>query len=298
MTALPPLPHLEAFCRTYELGSFTRAARALALTPQAVSRSVARLEEELGATLFRRTTRSLAATDEGRRYYEHAAQAIALLRAGGEAMREKRNTPSGLVRISVPTTYGLSRFAPRLGEFQRLNPHVQVEMQVSNHNVDFVRDGCDLAIRHGTIADHSLVARRLGTFPLAIVASPAYLARRGRPHTPDDLASHDCITFVLPRTGRAMPWSVGSPPRRIEPLARYRCAEDMVGVVALARAGLGLAHAYVFMFADHVRRGELVEVLEEHRGASRPFSLVYPRATARSSAVRAMIEFIVATREP
>ncbi|UJR85499.1 Hypothetical protein I5071_75790 [Sandaracinus amylolyticus] len=297
MTALPPLAHLEAFCRTYELGSFTRAARALALTPQAVSRSVARLEEELGASLFRRTTRSLAATDEGRRYYEHAAQALALLRAGGEAMREKRDTPSGVVRISVPTTYGLHRFAPRLDEFHRLNPNVQVEMQVSNHNVDFVRDQCDLAIRHGAIGDQSLVARRLGSFPLAVVASPAYLARRGRPQTPDDLASHDCITFVLPRTGRAIPWELGTPPRRIEPLARYRCSDDMVGVVALARAGLGLAYAYDFMVADALRRGELVEVLEEHRGAKRPFSLVYPRATARSSAVRALIEFVVATRE-
>ncbi len=181
MTPLPALALLEAFCRTYDLGSFTRAARAFGLTPQAVSRSVARLEQELDTALFRRTTRSLAATDAGQRYYEHAAQALSLLRAGADSMRGERESPAGLVKISIPTTYGLHRLLPRLPEFARQNPRVELEVQISNRNVDFVRDGFDLAVRLGTIADQSLVARRLGTFELGVFASPAYLARRGRP---------------------------------------------------------------------------------------------------------------------
>jgi len=296
MDPLPALPLLEAFCRTYELGSFTRAARVLGLTPQAVSRSIARLEEELDTTLFRRTTRSLAATEAGQRYYQHTAQALALLRAGANSMREGRAAATGLVRVSVPTTYGLHRLLPRLGDFSRQNPGVELDVQISNRNVDFVRDGFDLAIRLGKITDQALVARRLGTFALGVFASPAYLARRGRPDTPDDLVAHDCVTFVMPRTGRPMPWELSSPVRHIEPLARYRVAEDVLGLVAMARAGLGLVQTYDFMVEELVHRGELIEVLQAHRGAGRQFSLVYPRAGRQAPAVRAFIDFVLSGR--
>lgn len=291
--SLPALPLLEAFCRTCEAGSFTRAARAMSLTPQAVSRAVASLEGQLGTPLFRRSTRSLAITDAGRRYYEHAAQALALLGAGATAVLESRGTPEGLVRISVPTTYGLHHLAPRLGEFRRLNPQVQVELHVSNRNIDFVTDGFDLAIRLGTIADKTLVARRLGEFPLGVFASPLYLAQRGRPKSPADLVTHDCITFLLPRTGRALPWEFSGGTRRVEPLARYRVAEDVLGTIALAKAGVGLIQTYDFLVGDAVARGELIEVLEGFRSLRRAFSLVYPRSTARAPAVRALVDFIV-----
>ena len=296
-TTAAGLSNLEAFCRTYETGNFTRAARALSLTPQAVSRAVARLELELGATLFRRSTRSLATTDAGRRYYEHASQALTLLAQGASDVRATRTNPEGLVRVSVPTTYGLSRFAPSLGEFRRLNPDVQVELHVSNQNVDFVRDGYDLGIRLGTITDKTLVARKLGDFPLGVYASPNYLARRGTPASIDELAHHDCIAFLMPRTGRALPWAFSAPSRRVDPRGRYRCTEDVLGTVILARASLGLIQTYDFLVADDLRRGDLVEVLRPFRGASRPFSLVYPRTTVRSSAVRALVDFIVAQRE-
>jgi DNA-binding transcriptional LysR family regulator len=169
-------------------------------------------------------------------------------------------------------------------------------VQVSNRNVDFVRDGYDLAIRLGTITDQALVARRLGVFPIGVFASPAYLARRGRPKSLDELASHDCITFVMPRTGRAMAWEFASPPLKLEPLARHRVTEDVLGLVAMARAGLGLVQTYDFMVDEHVQRGELVEVLTEHRGAGRPFSLVYPRSSRRSHAVRSFVDFVLAQK--
>jgi DNA-binding transcriptional LysR family regulator len=257
---------------------------------------VARLERELDTVLFRRTTRSLAATDAGQRYYEHAAQALSLLRAVADSMRDERESPSGLVKISVPTTYGLHRLMPRLPEFARQNPRVELEVQVSNRNIDFVRDGFDLAIRLGVIADQALVARRLGTFALGVFASPAYLARRGRPQSPDDLAVHDCITFVMPRTGRAMAWEFSSPALKLQPLARYRGAEDVLGLVAMGRAGLGLVQTYDFMVQELLQRGELIEVLPEYRGSGRPFSLVYPRTAHRSRALRAFVEFVLAEK--
>ncbi|MDF2697511.1 MAG: Transcriptional regulator, LysR family protein, partial [Labilithrix sp.] len=197
------LPNVEAFCRTYETGSFSAAARSLGVTPQATSRSVARLEIALGVTLFRRTTRSLAPTAAGRRYYERCVRALALLAEGERELDEGDRSPKGRVRISAPTTYGHHRLLPALAVFAERYPDVRVDIGISNRNVDLVRDGFDLAIRRGPIQDRTLVARKLGDFTLGVYASSAYLARHGTPRTPEELAHHACVTFVMPSSGRA-----------------------------------------------------------------------------------------------
>jgi DNA-binding transcriptional LysR family regulator len=286
------LPSLEAFCRTYETGSFTKAARAIGVTPQATSRSIARLEEVLGVSLFRRSTRSLAPTDAARRYYEHCVQALALLSHGERELHRSRTSPEGKVRISVPTTYGHHLLLPSLGAFAERYPGVSVDVSISNQNVDLVTGGFDIAIRRGPIRDQSLVARKLGDFPTGIYASSAYLARRAPPKTPDDLAQHDCVSFVLPSTGRALPWSFAGG-RSLVPTARYRCADDALGLITLARAGVGLIQTFDFLVKDDVERGNLVEVLVPHRPHGRSFTLLYPKESARASAVTAMIDFIV-----
>lgn len=289
------LPNLEAFCATYETGSFTSAARALSVTPQAISRGVSRLEGSLGVTLFRRTTRSLAATEEARRYYDLCVQAITLLAEGERGLQAGQQALAGRVRLSVGTTYGHHRLLPALGEFRLRYPGIAVELHVSNHNVSFVRDGFDLAIRMGDIEDSGLVCRRLGDFALGVYASPTYLARHGEPQRPEELDRHTCITFLMPRTGRTLPWAFGAAPEKYVPAATYQCSDDFLAAVTLARAGVGLVQAYDFVVEADLARGALVEVLRPFRGPSRPFSLVYPRDAAVTRATRAMIEFIVAT---
>lgn len=289
------LPNLEAFCATYETGSFTAAAKALSVTPQAISRSVSRLEGALGVSLFRRTTRSLAATDEARRYYDLCVQAITLLAEGERGLQAGRRAPGGRVRLSVGTTYAHHRLLPALGEFRLRYPGVAVDVHVSNHNVHFVRDGFDLAIRMGDIDELGLVCRKLGSFALGVYASPTYLARHGEPRRPEELARHTCITFLMPRTGRTLPWLFGGQPDKLVPAATYQCSDDFLGAVTLARAGVGLVQAYDFVVEADLARGALVEVLRPFRGQSRPFSLVYPRDAAVTRAARAMIDFIVAT---
>ena len=288
------LPGIESFCRTYEAGSFTRAARLLSLTPQAVSRSVARLEAALGVTLFRRTTRSLAPTEEGRRYYDLCVQALSLLAVGERDLAERRGAPEGKVRISVPTTYGHRRLLPSMGAFRERFPGVLVEIQVANQNIDIVRDGYDLAIRMGTIEDGSLIARKLGDFPVGVYASRSYLARHGAPRSPEDLSHHTCVGFVMPRSGRLLPWTFHPAPQRYLPEAPYRCTDDVLGVIPLARAGVGLVQIYDFLVEEEVASGALQEVLAPYRGASRPFSLLYPRGVVLTPAARALRDHVLA----
>ncbi|MFT7582070.1 MAG: DNA-binding transcriptional LysR family regulator [Myxococcota bacterium] len=290
------LRSLETFCLTVELGGFTAAAKALGITPQAASRSVSRLEVSIGAVLFRRNTRHVEPTDAGRQYYESAR--IALQTLADAESRITEDEPAGDVRISVPTTYGHHRFLPLLADFQRAFPRIHVEVEVDNRNIDFVRGGFDLAIRMGTLDDASFIARRLGDFPLGVYGSPDYLARAGTPTSPADLADHACAVFVMPRTGRSLPWTFDPGPERHVPYASVRIRHDPLGLVSYARAGGGLIQFYSFLVEAEVARGELQEVLGAYRGRARPFSLIYPRDAVGRLAVRTLVDHIVAGSAP
>jgi DNA-binding transcriptional LysR family regulator len=289
------LPTILAFVRTFEGGSFTAAARSLHVTPASVSRSVARLEAQLGVGLFRRTTRSLKATPEGEAYYAHCAEALSILSRAESEIAENVGPPRGRVRISVPTTYGLHHLLPRLDGFAEAHPGIVLDVHVGNQVVDFVREGFALAIRLGRIDDAGLVARKLGDASLGVFASPSYLARRGRPKTIDALESHARIPFVLPRSGRVMPWLFAAPNREHVPDGPVRCIDDPQGLVALARGGCGLCQIYHFMVRRELEEGSLVEVLTRHAGRQRPFSLVYPKAPI-SAATRVVIHYVLSRR--
>ncbi len=292
---LGTLPNLEVFCLTFETGSFTRAAEKLGLTPQATSRAVARLEAALGVTLFRRTTRSLAPTDEARRYYAACHSALATLDEAERELSQGQRAPRGEVRISMPTTYGSHRLLPSLGRFRERFPDIQVVAHVSNRNVDFVRDGFELAVRMGTHADPTVVRRSLGDFSLGLFASPRYLARRPAPTTVGELAAHLGIAFVMPSSGRTLPWEIIDEGirRALPPPNPYRVSGDVLGAIALAVAGVGVVQTYDFLVERERAAGELVEVLPHLRGATRPFALLYPSARKLSRPARLLADFVV-----
>lgn len=298
--SLGTLPNVEMFCLSYELGSFTKAAEALGVTPQAASRAIARLERALGVTLFRRNTRTLSPTNEARLYYQSAKRALTLLSESERVLSRKRPSPSGITRISAPTSYGHHRLLPLLARFRERYPLVEVEAHIGNRNVDFVREGFDLAIRMGVVKDATLVSRKLGAFTLGLFASPSYVARHGEPRSVDELAQHQTVAFVMPSTGRSLPWELRQEPKRYEPNATYRCEDDVLALVTLARAGVGIVQTYHFLVERELGRGELVELLPAYAGCTRTFSLIYPERVVRSSATRALIEMIVneAKKEP
>lgn len=290
------LGSIELFCKAAELSSFTAAAQALGITPAAVSRSVARLEARLGARLFVRSTRQIRLTDDGRSYFEQCEQALAQIEQAGRVVSGRQSEPSGTLRISVPTTYAHHRLFPLLPAFNAAFPKLKLEISVSNRNIDFVEEGFDLAIRLGAPADSRLVARPLEEATLGVFASPAYLKQRGTPATLADLRQHDCIPFVLPRTGRAVAWLFREHGVDIERAVDgpVRVLDDVLGCVSHARAGGGLCQIYHFIAEGAVRSGELKEVLKPFGGRSRPFTILYPHNRHVAPRVRAFVDFVVA----
>ena len=289
------LGSIELFCLAAELSSFTAAAASAGVTPAAVSRSVSRLEERLGVRLFVRTTRQIRLTDGGRVYYEQCRQALSQLVDAERLVTGEQAAPAGLLRISMPTPYAHYRVLPLLPLFRKRYPQVQLDVHLSNRNIDFADEGYDLAIRGRAPDDSSLIARKLEDAELVLAATPSYLKRAGKPKTLEDLQTHECIQFELPSTGRRIPWTFQVDGRDLD-LATpgsYCCSEDVLGVATLARSGAGLVQTYRYILEKDLKSGELVEVLPQFGGSSRPFILLYPHARHLSLRVRTFVDFLV-----
>lgn len=288
------LGDVEVFITVVEHGSFTAGAVALSTTPSVLSRSVCRLEVRLGRQLLQRTTRRVSLTEAGRLYLEQARAAFSLLDEAGRDAQGQEGELTGRVRLSVPTTYGHYRLPPLLARFARQYPQVQVELNITNRNVDLVAEGFDLAIRLGQLPDSGLVARKLEDAALLLVASPDYLQRMGTPRTLEELQRHLCLPFVMPRTGRLAPWVFRDGGADVDwlPASSIKTSDDVLGVVSLAERGMGICQSYEFIVRERMQRGQLIEVLPQYRGRSRPFSVIYAPHRHQSAATRAMIDLL------
>ncbi|GAB3459933.1 LysR family transcriptional regulator [Azotobacter chroococcum] len=288
------LGDVEAFIAVVEHGSFTAGAVALSTTPSVLSRAITRLETRLGRQLLQRTTRRLGLTEAGRLYLEQARSAFTLLDDAEREVQGQEGELAGRVRLSVPTTYGHYRLPPLLARFARQYPRVQVELNITNRNVDLVAEGFDLAIRLGHLPDSGLVARKLEDAALLLIASPEYVRRAGTPQTLEELRQHVCLPFVMPRTGRLAPWVFRDGERDIDwlPSSSIEISDDVLGVVSLAEQSLGICQSYDFIVRERMERGRLVELLPQLRGRTRPFSVVYAPHRRQSAATRALIDLL------
>ena len=288
------LGSLELFCLAAEHESFTLAAQAAGLNPAAVSRTIARLEDRLGVRLFVRNTRRIHLTEGGKAYFEDCRQALALLRSAESRVTGEHQAPSGLLRFSVASPYGHYRVLPLLPRFRARYPQVEFEVHMSNRNIDFTAESFDLAIRGRVPPDSTLVARKLEDAELVLVAAPSYLTRTGTPRTLEDLSRHECLQFVLPSTGQPIPWLFRSAGEEVEfhTPNSYRCVEDYLGPVTLARLGAGLLQTYRYIVEDDLAQGRLLELMPESGGRSRPFSIIYPNRQHTALRVRSFIEFL------
>jgi len=292
------LGSIEQFCKAAELGSFTATAEFFGVTPAAVSRSISRLEQRLGVRLFSRTTRSMKVTNEGELFWKECQQALDQIAEAERAITGAQTVPSGLLRISVSAAYGTHRLLPLMPRFTEAYPQIEIELSISDKIIDFVEEGFDLAIRLGIQRDSRLVAYKLEDAPLGVFATPEYLMKKGTPRSLNDLETHDCIQYVSPNTGRPLIWlfkdekglEIEYPIR-----SRMKVLNDALGCVAWVNAGGGLYQTYKFAAAGAVKRGDLVEVLQDYAGRSRPFSILYPQNRHLSAKVRAFVDFLRST---
>ncbi|MGN2484039.1 LysR family transcriptional regulator [Acinetobacter calcoaceticus] len=293
------LADVEVFLIVAEKLSISATAIHLSTTPSVISRTITRLEIKLGIQFFRRTTRHLSLTEAGQLYYEKMQHAFQLIDHAERVVQGEQLQISGKIKLSVPTTYGHYRLPPLLEKFLLQYPDIQIEISISNRNVDLIAEGFDLAIRQGYLPNSSLVARPLELAPLQLVASPTYLKRVGIPQTLEELNHHQCIAFELPSSGKVTPWFFKDVDQEIQwtPTNRILVKEDILGVVSLAESGLGICQSYSFIVNEKIRQGKLQPLLEAYAGHTRPFSLLYAQHKHMSSATRALINFLCSDRQ-
>ena len=286
---------IQIFCKAAELESFSAAAVAMGISPAAVSQSVARIEARLGTRLFVRSTRKIRLTEDGKLYYDECFRALQQIENAERLITDNIGTPSGLLRISAPTTYGHCRVMPVIRKYRELYPAVNFEINISNKNIDFIEEGYDLAIRMGEPKDSRLVARTLEDAEVGVYASTSYLKKHGTPKKIQDLAKHNCIQFIMPGSGKAMPWIFYDKGKEIivDNNSAVRFTGDVLGCVTYAAAGGGLVQIYDFIAAQKQYQ-DLVEVLKPFRGEHRVFSVLYHQNKSVSKKMRTFIDLLVA----
>jgi len=282
---------MRLFVRVVERGSFTAAAADLGIPRSTATEGLKALETTLGARLLDRTTRHVAPTLDGQDYYRRCLAILADLDEAEGALRNAE--PRGLLRIDAHGLITRTFLLPHLAEFLDRYPRIDVHFGQSDRLVDLVREGIDVVIRAGELSDSSLIVRRLGMIEEATVASPDYLARRGIPKTPDDLAGHEMIGFLSSRTGEVIPLelTVGGEVREIRLPARIT-VDNSDTMADLARRGWGLVQAPRYRFAQDLAEGRLVEVLGDHPPTSTPLSALYPPNRQLALRVRVFLDWI------
>ncbi|NVM79836.1 DNA-binding transcriptional LysR family regulator [Duganella sp. SG902] len=260
---------MTCFVRAVETGSFSAAGRDLGLGQPNVSRHVAALEEHLQARLLHRSTRKLALTPEGERYYAEARRILDAVEESESSFRDNV-APSGLLRVACPTALAHTFVVPHVPAFLDLYPALTLDLQINDRYVNLVDEGAELAIRIGHLEDSTLRARRLGMFERVCVASKDYLARRGIPATPDELQAHDCLIYTLLSTGAT--WRFRDADVPVSGRLRVNSPEAIRECV---NAGLGIAHGPEWLYAEGLNNGNLRLILREYAAPPVPVQAVY-----------------------
>jgi DNA-binding transcriptional LysR family regulator len=287
---------IEAFVMVAQCEGFAPAARRLNLSTSAITRHVASLEERLGVRLLNRTTRAVSLTDAGQRFLERARRILADLEEAEQMAESERGEPSGRLAVSAPLIFGRLHVAPLIGAFMARYPKVTAELLLSDRMANLVEEGIDVAIRIGSLADSGDIARKVGAVRRVLVASPGYLAARGMPEQPAELADHRLISFTaLTPADRWRFWRSGQP-EDVAVRPSYVTNSADAAIWHAAQDG-GLTIALSYQVADHVRDGRLVVVMADHEPTPYPVQVVYPSSRLLSVKVRALVEAIVATRD-
>ncbi|NIA71024.1 LysR family transcriptional regulator [Pelagibius litoralis] len=287
------LEGLPVFVRTVREGSFSAAARALDLTPSAVSKQIGRLEDRLSVRLFNRTTRRLSLTEEGAAFYERASRILTDLEDAAAAVSSLRATPQGRLRVTMPSGFGLLHFLPVLPDFLARYPELDLDIDVNDRFVDMVDEGFDVALRIGELQDSSLISRRLSANHRVLAAAPGYLHAHGAPRRIGEVADHNCLVYtyraqrhdwhLVDETGAEFVVTVSGNVETNNPTI----------LRASALAGVGLVLLPLWLIGPDLKAGRLVQVLPRYHGPDSAINVVYPPGRHLSARVRCFVDFLV-----
>lgn len=288
------LPDLAFFCQLARQPSLAAAAQQLGVTPPAVSRRLAALERRLGVRLLNRTTRRLSLTPEGERYVEDGAALLRELEALERSLTASRESPRGLLRVNASFGFGRRHLGPAIADFASAWPEVEVVLQLSDRPLDLAEHALDVAIRFGPPPDARVLARKLASNRRLLCAAPAYLAARGAPLEPRQLAAHECI--VIRENQHAFNnWQLTDGTQQVLVKVRGRLAANH-GEVAVdwALAGHGIVLRSEWDVAGELRAGRLQRVLAPWRGSAADIHAVYPQRLQLSAKLRVFLDFLAA----
>ncbi|UKD16760.1 LysR family transcriptional regulator [Burkholderia aenigmatica] len=293
------LSNLESFVRSAETGSFSAAARRLALTPAAVSRNVALLERNLGVRLFQRSTRKLTLTEAGERFLLEIGGSLDALQAAIGAVSTDRSEPAGVLKVSVAPTFGLTYVMPLLPAFRARYPMLRLDWTFENRQVDLIAEGYDAALGGGFDLTPGVVARALAPAHLVAVASPAYMASRASPTSPEDLAQFDGIVMRSSRTGRVLHRTMkhAAGDEMSAHLSETIVVNDPAAMREAATLGLGVALLSVSDVLLSIERGELSRLLPSWYVDAGAISIYYATRTLLPAKTRVFIDFVTESFE-
>lgn len=283
------LEAFEIFVRVIETGSFSAAARQQNITQPTVSKAVAQLEEWLGVTLLLRSTRSLTPTEAGLGFYERALRAIEETSEGVRVARGAASGLTGRLRVSAAVCFARLHIVPRLAEFLREHPDLEVELVLDDHTIDLVEEGIDIALRMGPLTSSNMAARLLAEAPRVVVATPEYFAKHGMPKVPSDLANHEALIYT--RDGDAFTFRKGEDEvvARLHGKVKVNATE---GLRAAVFAHMGVAIASGWTFSPELVSGQVAAVLQDWTLPRLGVSAVYPTGRMASGKARAFAGFV------
>lgn len=286
MTAISDL---DIFARVARTGNMSAAGREMGLSPAVISKRISLLEEKLGARLFHRTTRQLTLTETGEGYFRRVVDILSLCEEAEDFVSRRNTKPRGTLKVTAPTSFSRLHIAPRLGEFLEKFPEVKIDLHLTDHFEDIIREGFDLAIRIGELQDSSLVAKKLAPETRVICASPKYLAEVGEPKTLSDLEQLNCLS-----AGAQEHWRLDGPDGerqvKVEGNIRTNSAEFVREALV---SGLGVGLRPYWDVAPQIEKGELKIILPQYRGSSNmAIYAVYPCRDYLPEKVNVFIDFL------
>ncbi len=286
------LDGITVFVRVVETQSFTEAARLLGHSQSFISKEITRLEARLRIRLFNRTTRSLNLTDEGRAYFERCRQIVIDAEDAESALGQLQESPRGILKISVPVTFGITHLCDALPHFLIKYPSIDLEVDYNERSIDVVAEGFDVAIQIGQIKDSNLISKKIMSSIGVYVASPDYLKARGTPTNPADLYQHDCINFTLSNVTK--PWEFQESNGDVSVInvkTRVRCNSAELEA-SMAIAGIGITRMPIISCQRALEEGKLVRILKPYESTDLGIYALYPHRQFLPAKTKVFLEFL------